>query len=90
MTDTPTATATDTTDLTPPPAVQELLDAASDEGGPHSAQFTQSSVRLVNSRTREVVREVYWPGAGQFGTNLLRNILAGREATDTRASLTLP
>lgn len=88
MTDTPPTP--DTTDLTPPPGVQALLDEATVEGGPYAAEFTAASVLLRDTRTRTVVKEVAWPGAGQFGTNLLRNILGGQQVADTRASLQLP
>lgn len=60
-------------DLVPPADVQALFDEA-DDRGPYGAQLLLDRVQLVNVSTKEVVREVRWPQAGEFARRVLRNL----------------
>jgi hypothetical protein len=68
-----------TEDLQIPADVAELLDKA-DQSGPYGARFTSKSVQLVDAVTKDVVKEVFWHRAGEFGANLQANILASLKA----------
>lgn len=63
-----------TSDLTPPPAVQALIDLATEESE-FGITFVAGYARLLHKDTKAVIREEPWEHAFQFGRNILNNSL---------------
>ncbi len=71
----------DIADLTPPPEIQSILDEASDLAGEFSALVViPDTMRLIRTRTKEVVREAKWAGLYAWSKNVLGNTLQAVQA----------
>jgi hypothetical protein len=69
-------TATDERELFIPDEVAEIFDEASVPDGPFSAAFGPNCVRLVNTKSGQVIREVQWADSTEYGRRILETSLA--------------
>lgn len=89
MTDT-NPTATEPT-LTIPPDISALLDEATLPDGRHAAFPMADRIQLIDTASRQVVREVLWPQAGEWARNVLNNVDAAMRAQEeASAATTIP
>lgn len=61
----------DQRELLIPDEVAEIFDEASIPGGDFSAAFGPNCVRLVNTKSGQVVREVQWADSTEYGRRIL-------------------
>jgi hypothetical protein len=68
--------ATDQREITIPDDIAEIFDEASIPNGPFSAAFGPNSVKLVNSKDGQVIREVQWADTTEYARRILEASLA--------------
>lgn len=67
---------TDQREITIPDDVAEIFDEASIPGGDFSAAFGPNSVKLVNTKTGQTIREVQWADTKEYACRILEASLA--------------
>lgn len=59
-----------------PEEISAIFDEASNPNGVHTAAFGPGCVRLILTSSKEVVKEIPWKDANEFGRRLLESSLA--------------